>query len=265
MFNLLNFFRGGSDRSVAATVPHKPTPSSEHQDTVVYVWSTSAKSVGHVALQVGKDYVSLHPGDASAYGPASFLPLKASFAQSVKEDSEIEGYSQSRRVVTEFDSAPPVQDDKPTSPVFPDKTFTIKGLNTPAMQEAFARKKEEVDADTLAYQLLPKVNVLKFFQESAHQMGGDFADAAMRTDPSAVSHTTPQTENCATIAAKVLTVGGLTIEESAMPWGVSPNGLANQLESLIAVSTPTDDEREKETDIEKSKDDDTAYLLMSCF
>lgn len=223
-------------------VSFKPQPTSadvEKEDTWVYFWKTTARNgVGHAAIQVGGDqpkmkpedpgeYISIHPDVIPAIGPTIFLPLPAHLATTLAEDMETQAASRTQ-LISDFDSSPlPLQN---LLSIPPDQTIRIKNLDTKAMLAHIEQTRKQVEEGQTTYQLVPKVNMLGFFQDAPYFISQDPLDVLMnKRFLSGHKKTTNQAMHCSMLVSEILTSGGAHIAPSKMPWGITPNNLAEQI------------------------------------
>ncbi|MBA2709708.1 MAG: hypothetical protein H0U57_03840 [Tatlockia sp.] len=205
--------------------------------TYVYFWNLTPDGVGHAAIQVegqkpkmNKEdegtYISIHPYMFPSVGLTTVLPLPASLATTLLEDMESEASAKHKPIhedsVEIFHTYP--------KPLAPDRTFEIDGLDTEAMMKTINNTKEGVDSYKINYQLLPKINLLRFFRESPSYIAQDPVDMDMHRQCSRKEEDT-KVYNCSTLVSDILKSGGFDIKQSKrMPWGITPNGLADQIE-----------------------------------
>ncbi|MDP3705539.1 MAG: hypothetical protein Q8R24_06475 [Legionellaceae bacterium] len=208
-------------------------------NTWVYVWKMTAQKVGHTAIQVGGckpkleqddhgEYISIHPNMIPSIGPTVILPLPAGLAGTLSHDMAAEAGSQNNDMLGELTGIP--SEHSPTS-CPPDYTFNIPNLKTDVMRNMIAATRDEVKTGQTTYQLLPKVNTLQFFKEIPQFISYNPVDIGSTPKP-------PQGNNrynCATLVSSILKEGGMPIRQSIMPWGQTPNDLAEQLYCARAV------------------------------
>jgi hypothetical protein len=226
----------------------KKSPLFNNESTTrVFVWSTTARDVGHVAIQVGGnqpkmneneagEYISIHPDKFPSFGPTSVIPLPAQVANTLTEDMFIAAASKDKQVIDDPNNLPRIEvsNQKITS-LPPDLIYEIKGLDTKKMQTNIQKLKEEVKSGKTVYQLLPKVNIIKlisnFLEDGSSFIGQDPVDVELARRKHDAHPTEPglNVYNCATLVADILAAGGKLIEPSRTPWGLTPNGVADQV------------------------------------
>lgn len=215
----------------------KKTPTDDSPcGTYVYIWKTTAKKVGHVAINVvdctgskpQQKYSSLHPSLIPAIGPTIVLPLPAKLSTSLQQDMEIEASYAKPTVPPQDEPSLPYRINSSTQQLPPDHTFHIPRLDTRAMLSFMDKEQSKVESGETSYQLFPKVNAIGFFKDITKYLSynpvdiGDISRDRTSTKP-------PRAYNCATYVNRILNEGGLPVRESKTPWGQSPNDLAEQL------------------------------------
>lgn len=187
------------------------------QNTWVFVWGMTPNVVGHVGIQVGGEtpgdpkgvYKSVHP-KLPVFGPLIVYPVPVHVATSWQEDSESEG--KARGLNEGVLQAP-------------DAVFHSTTLNTQVMQSTVDRESNE----TTKYQLIPGIHPWQFFNRAAEDVTYQPSE---RRDYPVMRKTLPtKTFNCATFVAEVLKTGGVALEETILPWKMSPNSVWSQLSS----------------------------------
>lgn len=162
----------------------------------VFIWSGSLSSPGHVALQLDtkntkdtkndpSNYVSIWPKSTPAGGLTSIFPLKAALCRKLETDCSLEG----SRTKTEFDD---LLDPIESNPVPPDKQFQIEGLDKKKIKNELKRLERGIEQGEVRYQLLPGVNIPRFFNK-------------LLPTP----RTEPEIYNCVTFTQHLLQVGGI--------------------------------------------------------
>ncbi len=223
--------------------PIEPRQSpTNSKKTFVYFWKTTPDGVGHAAIQVNGSkpkmteddegtYISIHPSLIPSIGPTIVLPLPASLATHLSADMESEGAHTQNLIPEESVSIfPPYP-----MPLAPDRTFIVEGLDTKAMLERINQTREGVDSGKINYQLLPKVNFMKFFRELSFYIAQDPVDIEMHRQ-STRKEKESQVYNCSTLVSDILNSGGLPIKQAkGVPWGITPNGLADEIEAQVAI------------------------------
>ncbi|MBX3709842.1 MAG: hypothetical protein KIT56_05310 [Gammaproteobacteria bacterium] len=231
-----------------ASPDNQPVILNEHKsNTWVYIWNMTSQNVGHAAIQVGGDsskmmdeqpgeYVSIHPKNIPAMGPTIILPLPAKLATTLSADMESIAASRHGSNLDTMDYIPISSNpDKSPTSLSPDKIFKIEGLDTEAMEKHINTIKNKVESGESAYQLLPKVNTVGFvdgfLRDSAAFIGQDPVDVEIHRR--SLSNHAPtkriHVDNCATLVSDILNRGNMHIDQSKTPWGLTPNGLADQL------------------------------------
>jgi hypothetical protein len=245
MFEWLKSLLLQSNNNPPPTVEFNSTIEQKHpfthsKKTYVYFWNMTPDGVGHAAIQVDGSkpkmkeedegtYISIHPHIIPSVGPTTVLPLPACLATNLLEDMENEAAASHKPILDDSSGIFPFD----SKPLAPNKTFVIEGLDTEAMLERINKTKEGVQSDTVNYQLLPKVNFLRFFRESPYFIAQDPVDMEMHRRSSQKVEET-QVYNCSTLVSDILNSGGLDIKQSKrMPWGITPNGLADQIETEL--------------------------------
>jgi hypothetical protein len=169
--------------------------------------------VGHVGIQVGGDkpgdprgtYRSVHPW-FPVFGPFIVFPMPILKATSWQEDAQSEAKG-------------PNQDMKK-----PDVVFYSDNLNTPAMQSAL-----ETESEGHKYQLVPGVHPWRFFLHAAEDI--TYQPTERVYYPNRHFDYTERTHNCATFVAEVLRAGGIPLQQTTLPWVMTPNSVLEQLSS----------------------------------
>ena len=213
------------------------------ESTWVYIWSMTAEKVGHAAIQVGGcepkrqdqdnkgEYMSIHPRSIPAIGPTIIFPLPAALSTTLTDDMASEAASLRNDETLEMPTAFRPR-HLPTS-LPPDYTFKVPNLRVDAMRTLMKTTKEEVETGQTTYQLLPKVNTLTFFKELPQYINYNSIDIINPPRQSHKGHTYGDKKyNCATLVSSILVAGGLPIQQSSMPWGQTPDSLANQLSNF---------------------------------
>jgi hypothetical protein len=201
------------------------------QSTYVYVWNMTKDNPGHVSMKAGDEYLSLWPKNFPSVGPTTILPLKPSFAKNLSEDEQAEAISRKTKF-DGFNNDPTsiIPDDgNPISPLPPDHTFKIDGLDTHKIKEEIIKQKED---QNIRYQLLPGVNLLGFFNRIFSFDNFKPVDVPrLELDPPA-EQIKLQPHNCSTIVGAMLKLGGQPIQTTRSPWVLTPNDIAKQLSIL---------------------------------
>jgi len=234
-----------SQRS-ASPAAHKPEPSKDTvtEDTWVYVWNLTANKVGHTAIQVGGtgpkceesdggEYISIHPNLIPAIGPTIVLPLPAALSNTLEEDMALEGAAAVKQDQS-IDGIAGIPgellgQDTPNS-LSPDHVIKVPGLNTQAMRAHIKEVRAGIETGQTAYQLLPKINALKFFREMPYYLNYDPVDIKDVPNPGKSNKNSPKVYNCATLVGQLLEVGGMpAMEPSMLPYKPTPNDIAESL------------------------------------
>lgn len=224
----------------------KITPSAS-ENTYVAIWNMTKESPGHAAIQIGGDafkktdgedgeYVSIHPKTIPSTGITAIFPVKPYFANNLSEDEETLGFEDSKIKIdnTDISSVPtPWPTTKAIKPKAPDMIFKIENLNTEAMRGKLHDLKKNDSDDKVGYQLLPNVNTTDFLKDAAHFVAQDPIDIQQYTSSTSAQTKSTETYNCSTLVLDMLKTGGLQFKTStAKPWGITPDGLADELKSL---------------------------------
>ena len=208
-------------------------PSDCDCNTWVYIWKTTAKTVGHVGIKIGGceaddakgHYASLHP-TLPAFGPTIVYPLPAALNKSLEDDKQNEGEALQRARQAQEGAFMTQAELEKSYIKSPDYVFFLKDLNTQNMRTRLEQKQEKIDTHELKYQLFPQVRFWEFFNHTARDVSYNPIDT--QTSP---IEPTPKFEkhNCATFVADVLKAGGKELQPSKTPWGLSPSTVAQQL------------------------------------
>lgn len=249
MFNRIKSYILGSESTTSSLdntiTTNKETSEESHGSTWVYIWNMTQNGPGHAAIQVGGskpkmnsddsgDYISIHP-DLPAIGITSVLPLPGELAKTLKEDMEIEGSAKTKDRINDFGSMQEILQKNSADPLLPSQTIKIENLDTNAMRAYINKTKDEVETGKLSYQLFPKINLLGLFKDIPVFISQDPIDIEMnRRFSSNHDEDTSQVKNCTTLVSDILRSGGQEIPESKMPWGITPDGLAD----VIRKSSP---------------------------
>jgi hypothetical protein len=218
-------------------------------NTWIFVWNTTTRNIGHVALQVGGskpkhyendpgEYLSLWPSKIPAFGPTVALPLPARLANTLEMDM-LDEDSQNQAT---FLSDPEYHSlDTPflvnPNGMSPDHIYSIPDLNTKAMKTKIANIKEAVDCGEQRYQLFPNINLIGFFRDAGACLSYDSVDMyQLALNNQRRKKATYAKNNCATLVADILKEGGLTIEQPNVFMGVTPNSVASQIHHHISMS-----------------------------
>lgn len=229
-----------STTNLNPVTPIKETKSTEPpKNTWVFIWDMTANKVGHAAIQVGgskpkmKDedpgeYASIHPDTIPSTGLTAVLPLPAHIATNLSDDMETLGTSNNTNLDTDRPVlVNPSQDAKPLPP---DHVYQYKNLNTPVMSEHIKKTEEKVKAGEVGYQLLPNINLVKFFKDSSAFVNQDPIDVELYRRRVMQETTNNPVYNCTTLVSEILNKGGLPVSHSSVkPWGITPNGLSSEL------------------------------------
>ncbi len=231
--------------SASAFKEETPLPTTDSENTWVYVWNLTAQKVGHTAIQVGGAkpkmqentdkgvYMSIHPGGIPAIGPTTVLPLPASLANTLTEDMASKAAAQQPDACTESMNGfiTPASLAVSASSLKPDHVFKIQGLNTRAMRERMRQVEAGVEEGGTAYQLLPRVNALGFLRALPAHIAQDPVEMALMREQEARDKT-QQTNvyNCATLVESLLETGGMPpVKHSFFPWDPTPNDITEHL------------------------------------
>ena len=214
----------------------------------IYVWRMTPDKVGHVAAQLGGcspkitksdtaggRYISLHPSKIPAFGPTIALPLPSEISTSLAEDMEIEAMYNAMDKLTDDSTSACQRTGETASLLPPDKIFKIANLDTQSMQNYVDNVEREFDEGNIFYQLCPQVNSVEFLADVPKYIGFDL-DSSASNAKAVVNYYGKHKYNCATIASAVLASGGLILKHSPTPWGLTPNDVASQLETLSSAS-----------------------------
>ncbi|MDX1838651.1 hypothetical protein DIZ81_12430 [Legionella taurinensis] len=226
--------------AASTDVPPTQPPSKKQQNSYVYIWLKTLNGPGHAAIQIGGsepklnagdegDYGSIHPQNLPSMGPLAVLPLKADMAESLTQDMLLEASADQKMVTNDMDT-PPFFTQEERMPKQPDLTFEIDHLDTNAMHQRLQQLKADIAEGRMRYQLLPRVDVARFFQDTPHFIAYDPIDIHLqmvkqRQLPAPPSKVT----NCSTLVADVLNAGGASIQTNK-PWGITPDSLADALQ-----------------------------------
>lgn len=202
-----------------------------HRDTVdtqVYIWKTSAETanIGHAAIKVGADYLSIWPEKTPSFGPFTILPLKAKLAKTLEKDMETEGKHLSN--LSDENGLPRVLPSDQTSAP-PDFIYHIDDLNTEKMNEKIMEIKKEVATGQRRYQLFPAINVFRLFTESATYLNYNEVDIQKQRENARKREDFYKVNNCTTLVSEVLNAGGLFIKPTKSPMELTPNELNHQV------------------------------------
>ncbi|KTD75129.1 hypothetical protein [Legionella waltersii] len=256
MFSYFKSF--GKDRSDSPKLTEVPKESSKitqtplpqaqaddsKKDTWVYIWNMTANSPGHAAVQIGGakpkvkesdagEYGSLHPEKIPSVGVTTVLPLPAHFATTLTEDMETLGESKSTPFISDMDLPPQPLASKTPKPLPPDEIYHFKGLDTSKMSKKMAQARKEVDSGDMSYQLLPNLNLVKFFKDSASFIAQDPVEIEMRRRANENDPTNSSAHNCTSLASDILKQGGIPINNpNYIPWSITPNGLSDELSNF---------------------------------
>lgn len=215
------------------TTPDSQASNSDTNNpliTKVHVWHTTSDNVGHVGIEVGNKYASLHPGTFPVLGPLAIFPQPATLARSVSEDMKSEAAS--RNIIRIDDTSPIVVVDKPAvSQQPPDQVLEIKGLDTEKMLNYIQKTEEGIQDGTESYQLYPQIDVPNLLRTAAEYVNQDPIDTQAAHDKYHREDTN-KPNNCSTFVARVINEGGGKIPISGLPWGITPNSLAHAVEKM---------------------------------
>ena len=226
-------------------MPEEKISSSSNNPygATVYIWNTTRNAVGHAAIEVvacatadGSDaaskYVSIHPGGIPSVGPTVVFPLPAALSRTLHEDKMIEANYHKPQVPDANDPGVPFRTNEIVDALSPDRILHIEHLDTKAMLSEIDSIVSKVDSGEVQYQLFPKVNTLRFFKEIPHYITYNPVDSAILRDskPQATASKEPVVYNCATLVAHLLQKGGMPMNVSKKPWGLSPNELSETIQ-----------------------------------
>lgn len=234
--------------------PQQDAPPPEMKTTWVAVWNLTSEKVGHVAVQVGGDklkenedepgeYFSLHPSVIPAIGPTIVLPLPATSATTLTEDMQLEGSKNTLPIDSDSNSTLTVIDPVQNATTPPDKILRIEGLDHQAMLACIEQMRKNTEEGTQTYLLLSKVDTLelglRLINDAPYFVNQDPIDVMIADRNGLLSNQKSKSytaDNCATAAAKIINSGGgsCPINVSNAPWGITPNELARQVESMIS-------------------------------
>lgn len=213
--------------------------------TWVMIWEMTKNGPGHVAVQVGGDhpkmnpedsgvYISIHPNKIPSKGLTATIPLPAELAETLTEDMRAETEGRNKVVFNDFDSTPDFSMNNADYLLPPDQVIRIEDLDTREMLKTIEKIQTDVNQGDVAYQLLPRLNLFGLLRDSSILVAQDPTDNQLyRERRSQCQKGDIKTHNCATLVASILNSGGSPIHESSMPWGVTPNGLAEQVRSTV--------------------------------
>lgn len=213
--------------------------------TWVMVWEMTKNGPGHVAVQVGGDhpkmnpedsgvYISIHPNKIPSKGLTATIPLPAELAETLTDDMRAETAGRNKVVFNDFDSTPDSSVNNADDLLPPDQVIRIDDLDTREMIKTIKKIQTDVNQGDVAYQLLPRFNLFGFLRDSSILVAQDPTDNQLyRERRSQCEKGDIKTHNCATLVASILNSGGSPVHESSMPWGVTPNGLAEQVRRSI--------------------------------
>ncbi|QRN02884.1 hypothetical protein GH742_02805 [Legionella sp. MW5194] len=219
--------------------PTKPQ-SKQRPNSYVYIWLKTVNGPGHAAIQIGGsepklnaddagDYGSIHPQNFPSMGPLAVLPLKADMAESLTQDMLLEA-SADQKMITNDMETPPFFTQAERAPKQPDLTFEIDHLDINAMHQRLQQVKADIAEDRMRYQLLPRVDVARFFHDTLHFIAYDPIDIHLHMEKQRQLPAPPsKVTNCSTLVADVLNAGGANIQTNK-PWGITPDGLADELQ-----------------------------------
>ena len=208
--------------------------------TTVFIWNLTSEKVGHTSIQVSDSsssgdslYMSIHPGALPAIGPTTVLPLPASMSRSLQDD-----------MITEALAEKTLEGVSKMDMKAPDKVYKIHGLNINNMKNKMNEVEEGVHCGDTSYQLLPRVNALRFFKELPGYIAQDPVDIHLMNQNIERNKKNDEGNvyNCATFVEKVLTCGGIPAiraNQLTYPWDPTPNGIAEHLEQNGHKSSTT--------------------------
>lgn len=243
---LMSYFSSSSSKT--STLEQEKidnTPKNTSGKTWVYIWRMTPQNVGHAAIQVGGDspkktadqpgdYVSIHPKSIPAVGPTIILPLPATLATTLNADMETEAASNQNENLEM--AGIPTFTEKTLSSLPPDFTFEIEGLNTNTMQECIHTVQKQVETGETSYQLLPEVDttgyVRHFLRDAPAFMGFDPIDIELHRRRLPKDESIGKRYNCTMLVKDILKSGGMNINSSNTPWGLTPTGLAEELQGF---------------------------------
>ena len=106
------------------------------------------------------------------------------------------------------------------------------------MLECIEQMRKNTEEGKQTYQLLPMVDTLGLINDAAYFVNQDPIDIIIADKNGLLSNQKSKSytaDNCATSAAKIINSGGgPCIKVSNAPWGITPNELARQVESMIS-------------------------------
>lgn len=219
--------------------------SQNKEPTWVMVWEMTKNGPGHVAVQVGGDkpkmnleesgvYISIHPNKIPSKGLTATIPLPAELAETLTEDMRAETAGRNKVVFNDFDSTPESSMNNADDLLPPDQVIRIDNLDTSEMLKTIKKIQTDVNQGDVAYQLLPRLNLFGFLRDSSILVAQDPTDNQLyRKRRSQCQKSDIKTHNCATLVACILNSGGSPVHETSMPWGVTPNGLAEQVRRTV--------------------------------
>lgn len=220
------------------------TQKKDNQTTTwVYIWNMTSNGPGHAAIQVGGEkpkfkaedegeYISIHPDAFPSVGLTALLPLPAALATTLEEDIEMETLSRLPQGYSSIDDLRPmpVMPSAGSASAKPDHTFKLENLDTEAMTAQIKDIRQSVEEGKTGYQLFPNISLLGFFNSASSFVAQDPIDVEMhRRRLRLDKENSPQVENCTSLVRKILKGGGQSIEPSKMPWGITPDGLAQKI------------------------------------
>lgn len=217
--------------STTQTESSKPATDKDPSGTAkVYVWDMHSDDCGHVSIEVENkgqtDYFSLRPDSLPSVGPLTIIPLQATLARNLQEDN----YAQAKKINLEDMKS---ESELNPPPREPDCVLNVKGLDTEAMKQEMDRLTKSIEEGKTRYQLAPNVNALEYFSKVGTLFASDNVFDMVKKDalPIIEKNALPEVYNCATVTQQILKSGGAKFEEPkfTMPWGITPNGLADEL------------------------------------
>lgn len=226
------------DTASTDVLPAQPQ-SKKQPNSYVFIWRKTRNGPGHAAIQIGGsepklhtddegDYGSIHPQNFPSMGPLAVLPLKADTAESLTQDMLLEACADQKTVTNDMEP-PPFLTQADRTPKQPDLTFEINHLDTNAMQQRLQKVKADIAEGHLRYQLLPGLDLARFFRDSPHFISHDPIEIHLHMEKRRQLPVPPSTvTNCSTLVADVLNAGGADIQTNK-PWGITPDGLADEL------------------------------------
>ncbi|MCE0723766.1 hypothetical protein [Legionella resiliens] len=249
MFSFLKSKKNnGITPTASNSTPNLDTPDLQEKkspetgkDTWVFIWNMTSEKVGHAAIQVGGskpkmknedpgEYASIHPDKIPSTGLTSVLPLPAHIATNLSEDMQTLGAA---APISVTDIGEPIKIiPKDTGPLPPDHVYHYKNLNASEMHKHIEQAHKKVKTGKMGYQLFPNVNLLGLLKDSSAFIAQDPIDIEMHRRASEKKTNNHEVHNCTSFVTETLNKGGLPVKSSkTKPWGVTPNGLSDEMEN----------------------------------